>query len=368
MMPRIAGRSHCVVLIFAGLLLGAVCPPFLSAQEYTIGARDVLKVVVWGQDDLSRDYPVDQDGFVPFPLVGRVKAAGLTVQEFAGRLTELLGKDYLVNPQVSVSVKEYLSRKVHVLGEAERPGVFYLTGPTTILEILSRAGGLSKTAGKQLVLVRSQHRAGAEGTGNTILRLDLDKVQAGDATQNIRMENEDTIFIPKANSFFVLGEVKHPGTFPLDKEITALEAVTIAGGFNDKASPAGVKLIRRTSDGKQETISLDLSGPVSSDRSSKLQDGDTVVVPKGNAFFVFGEVKKPGAYQLERATTILEGITMAGGFTDKAAPGRTRVIRNTPAGQQSITVDVNDMIKRGRGSKAMLLQENDVVVVPESFF
>lgn len=368
MMPRIAGGSQRIVLILAGLLFGMICPSLLSAQEYTIGPRDVLKVAVWGQDDLSRDYPVDQDGFVPFPLVGRVKAAGLTVQEFAGRLTELLGKDYLVNPQVSVSVKDYLSRKVHVLGEAERPGLFYLTGPTTILEILSRAGGLSKTAGKQLVLVRSQRPAEGAGGGNTILRLDLDKVQAGDAAQNIRMQDEDTIFIPKANAFFVLGEVKNPGTFPLDKEITALEAVTIAGGFNDKAAPAGVKLIRRTPDGKQETVSLDLSGPVSSDRLAKIQDGDTVLVPKGNAFFVFGEVKKPGAYQLERATTILEGITMAGGFTDKAAPGRTRVIRSTPTGQQGITVDVNDIIKQGRGSKAMQLQENDVVVVPESFF
>ncbi len=368
MMARIADYVQRVLPILVGLLLGVACPAPSLAQEYTIGPRDVLKIIVWGQDDLTREYPVDQDGLVPFPLVGRVKAAGLTVREFAGRLTELLEKDYLVNPQVSVSVKEYLSRKVHVLGEAERPGLFYLTGSTTILEILSKAGGLSKMAGKQLVLVRSQPSAGGAGAGNTILRLDLDKVQAGDVAQNIRMEDEDTIFIPKANAFFVLGEVKTPGTFPLDKEITALEAVIIAGGFNEKAAPTGVKLIRRTPDGKQETVSLDLSGPVSSDRLARIQDGDTVLVPRGNAFFVFGEVKKPGAYQLERATTILEGITMAGGFTDKAAPGRTRVIRSTPTGQQGITVDVNDIIKRGPGTKAMQLQENDVVVVPESFF
>ena len=64
-----------------------------------------------------------------------------------------------------------------------------------------------------------------------------------------------------------------------------------------------------------------------------VQEGDTVYVPKGNTFFVFGEVKKPGAYQLDRDTNILEGITIAGGFTDKAAPGRARVIRNTPTGQ-----------------------------------
>src|SRR3989442_1682386 len=269
MMPRVADRAQRVLPILVGLLLGVACPALAFAQEYTIGPRDVLKITVWGQEDLTREYPVDQDGFVPFPLVGRVKAGGLTVREFAVRLTELLEKDYLVNPQVSVSVKEYLSRKVHVLGEAERPGLFYLTGPTTILEILSKAGGLSKTAGKQLVLVRSQPAAAGAGARNTIPRPDLDKGQGGDARPDKPPE---------------------------------------------------------------------------------------------------GEVRKPGAYQLDRATTILEGITMAGGFTDKAAPGRTRVIRSTATGQQGITVDVNDIIKRGQGSKAMQLQENDVVVVPESFF
>ncbi len=364
----------CTLWFLVGVCLGL---PFsflasaqdASAQGYTIGPRDVLKITVWGHDDLSKDYPVDPDGFVPFPLVGRVKADGLTTREFAARLRELLEKDYLVNPQVIVSVKEYLSKKVHVLGEAERPGLFYLTGPTTLLEILSKAGGLSKTAGKQLVLLRN-HRptSGGTSTGNAILRLNLAKIQAGDASENIRLEDEDTIFVPKAQAFFVLGEVKNAGTFPLEKETSVLEAVTIAGGFNDRAAPSGVKLIRRTPDGKQETLSLDLSGPIPRDKAFRIQDGDTVLVPKGNTFFVFGEVKRPGAYQLDKETSILEGITIAGGFTDKAAPARTRVIRNAPTGQQVLNIDMNDIIKRGQREKAISLQENDVVVVPESFF
>src|SRR5262249_53081920 len=77
------------------------------AQEYQIRAGDVLKITVWGQDDLSREYPVDDDGFVPFPLIGRIKASGLTPKNFASSLTQALEKDYLVNPQVIVSVKEY---------------------------------------------------------------------------------------------------------------------------------------------------------------------------------------------------------------------------------------------------------------------
>lgn len=343
--------------------------PRASGQEYTIGPRDVLKITVWGQEDLSKEYPVDADGFVPFPLVGRVRASGQTTKGFATRLRELLEKDYLVDPQVIVSVKEYLSQKVHVLGEAGRPGLFYLTGPTMLLEILSKAGGVSRTAGKELILVR-RHRSNPGGIadGSTILRMSLTKIQAGDAKENIFVEDEDTIFVPKSQAFFVLGEVKSAGTFPLDKPTSVLEAITIAGGYNDKAAPSGVKVIRKTPEGKQESISLDLSGSIPRDRDFKIQDGDSVLVPKGNTFFVFGEVRRPGAYQLEKETTILEGITVAGGFTDKAAPARTRVIRNTPKGPQIINVDMNDIVKRGQRDKAIALQENDVVVVPESFF
>jgi polysaccharide export outer membrane protein len=176
------------------------------------------------------------------------------------------------------------------------------------------------------------------------------------------------MFVPKASAFFVLGEVNKPGTFPLDKEISVLEAVTLAGGFSGTAAPSGAKVLRRTAEGKQETISIDLSGAVPRDKNIRIEDGDTVMVPKGNTFFVFGEVKKPGAYQLDKETNVLEGITIAGGFTDKAAPGRTRVIRTTDRGQQTISVDMNDIIRRGQREKAIRLLENDVIVVPESFF
>lgn len=357
-------------LTLLSLLLAALAPAAAQAQEYTIGPGDVLKIVVWGQDDLSRDYPVTRDGNVPFPLLGQVRAVGLTTTQLAQSLHDLLEKDYLVNPQVIVSVKEFLSAKVHVLGEAEKPGLFYLTGPTTLLEILSKAGGLSKSAGKELILVRAakDSKNVGSGAGSTILRMDLRKIQAGDVKENITLDNDDTIFVPKAQAFFVLGEVKSPGTFPLDKDTTVLEAVTIAGGYSEKAAASGVKVLRRAADGRQDTISLDLSGPVPKDKGFKLQEGDTVVVPKGNTFFVFGEVKKPGSYQLDKETNVLEGITIAGGFTDKAAPGRTRVIRTTVKGQETINVDINDIVKRGQRDKAIRIYENDVIVVPESFF
>jgi len=346
----------------AALVLALTCAP-TPAQEYTIGPGDILKIVVWGHEDLSREYPVTMEGYVPFPLIGRVKAIGLTTTQLARSLRDLLEKDYLVNPQVIVAVKEFLSRKVQVLGEAEKPGLFYLTGPTTLVEILSKAGGLSKNAGKELVLVRTER-----GAGSVILRMDLRNIQAGDTKENIELENGDTIFVPKAQAFYVLGEVKKPGTFALDRETSVLEGITLAEGFGEKAAPSGVKILRRSPDGRQQTIALDLSGSVPKDKDFRLRDGDSIIVPKGNTFFVFGQVKKPGSYQLDKETNVLEGITIAGGFTEKAAPGRTRVIRTTTKGQQTINVDINDLVKRGERDRALRLLENDVIVVPESFF
>jgi polysaccharide biosynthesis/export protein len=270
--------------LVAGLVLSVWMPAGAWGQEYTIGPRDVLGITVWGQADLSRDYTVDPDGFAPFPLVGRIMAAGRSPKELAAHLTEVLGKDYLVNPQVIVTVKEYLSQKVQVLGTAERPGAYYLTGPTTLLDVLSRAGGFAATAGKQVLLVRNHGPSDGPGA---VLRLSLDKIQAGDPSENARVQSEDIVIVTKAQAY---------------------------------------------------------------------------------SYFVFGEVRKPGAYPFDKETNILEGITVAGGFTDKAAPGRTRVIRSTPQGQQVIEVDMNDILRRGREARGVMLQESDVVVVPESFF
>ncbi len=275
-------------LLLTALLL-AVGPGALApAEEDVIGSRDVLKVTGCGQYDLSKEYPVDPDGYAAIPLVGRVMAAGLTPTAFAAALRTALEKDYLVNPQVLVSVKEFQSQKVHVNGEADKPGVYYLQGPTTVRDVLSRAGGLSKTAGTQVLLVRGDDGKGATGQAGapTTRRLDVARVMSGDTSENVAV-----------------------------------------------------------------------------------MDGDSIVIPKGNTFFVFGEVKKPGAYPLDKETNILEGITLAGGFTDKASPGRVRVIRSTAAGgQEVISVDMNDVIKRGQRDRAISLRENDVVVVPESFF
>jgi polysaccharide export outer membrane protein len=371
---RIPGRIWDILILagLLGLILLARSGSGAAAEGYRIGPSDVLKIMVWGHEDLSRLAVVAADGRMPFPLIGDVQASGLTPTELEGRMRELLGKDYLVDPQVSVSVQEYRSQKVFVLGEAEKPGTYPLTGRTTLLDVLSQAGGPGKVAARQVVIVRFPKSEGpvTPGTaGSTTLRLNLKKLLDGDASENLVLENGDTIYIPKQTSFFVLGEVKKPGAFALEKETSALEALTLAGGFTERAAPSMAKVLRKRADGNQETIAIDLGGADPRARQFLLMEGDTILVPTGNSFYVMGEVKKPGAYQLEQAATAIEGIALAGGFTDKAAPNRTKIIRTHRDGrQETFVVDLNDVIKRGRKDKDVPLLANDVLVVPESYF
>jgi polysaccharide export outer membrane protein len=355
-------------------LVGSVLAHSVLAQtpEYRIGPGDLLRITVAGHDDLTRSLAVSPDGTIAFPLIGTVRAAARTAGELAGELRELLGKDYLVDPKVAVAVQEYRSQRVFVLGEVEKPGAYFLTGQTRLIDIVSQAGGPAKTAGLEVQLIRGLRTDGpaAPGTaGSTTTRVSLRKLLDGDPTDNLLLQPGDTIFIPKAASFFVQGEVRKPGAYPLEKETSVLEALTIAGGLTDRAAPGSGAVLRRTPGGVQERLALDLSGADPRAREVMLRDGDTVVVPAGNTFYVLGEVRRPGAYQLDQAGTVLEGVALAGGFTEKAAPGRVRLIRNHKSGrQESITVDLNEVIKRGRKDKDLPLTPNDVIVVPESYF
>ena len=204
----------------------------------------------------GRDVPVPSDRRCPR---GRAHAGAVETL-----LRDLLGKDYLVNPQVSVSVQDYRSQRVFVLGEVEKPGTYAMTGQTTLLDVLSQAGGPSKNAGRQVVVVRFPASEGPVipgAAGSVTLRANLKRLLDGDGGENITLQNGDTVFVPKLTSFFVLGEVLRQGAYAMEKETSALEAVTLAGGFTDRAAPSGAKILRKGPDGAQDTIEIDLTDP-----------------------------------------------------------------------------------------------------------
>ena len=284
------GARFLRVLLMAALTVAASVAPAV-AQDYLLGAPDVLKVTVWGHEDLSREYVIDHDGTIDFPLLGHVKAAGRTARALAADLRKALEKDYLVNPQVNVTVREYLSKKVQILGEAEHPGVFYLSGPTRLVEVLAKAGGVTKNAGTKILLVRSVRQT-PETVESLVVPVDLAKLQAGDMTGNVLLQEDDAILVPaaaavtEAGMVFVFGAVKSPGGYPLKQNMSVLEAVTLAGGFTHFAFPNNTRLIRQTAGG-QETVMVRLEDLFKGGRAAtppKLKENDMIVVPDGRLF------------------------------------------------------------------------------------
>jgi polysaccharide export outer membrane protein len=362
---RSIGARHLLWALAVVMFSVGVAAAQSAGNDYRIGPKDVLKVTVWGHDDLSRSVSVSTDGTVIFPLVGEVRAAGLTASQLEERLRALLGRDYLVDPQVSVAVQEYRSQRVFVFGEVVRPGIYMLSGQSTLLDILSQAGGPSATAGREVVVVRlprSEGPAVPGAAGSETFRVSLRKLLAGGPTENLAIQDGDSVYVPKATAFFVLGEVLRQGSYVIDKDTSALEAITLAGGFTDRAAPAGARILRKMPDGSQQTIDVNLSGSDPRAREILLAEGDTLIVPKGNAFFVSGEVRKPGAYQLESSTTAFTALTLAGGFTEKAAQSAAKLIRRLPSGGEEIVV--LDLSGSDRRAQEFPLKDGDTLVVP----
>jgi polysaccharide export outer membrane protein len=255
-----------------------VVTPQGRMEEYKVGPEDVLQINVWGHEDLSREVQVSQTGDFNYPLIGSVKAAGLTVAQLEKEITGRLAEGYVVNPQVTVTVKEYRSKKVFVMGEVARPGIYPLTGPTTVMELLTKAGGPTNNAGAEILVIRprepsrrSSPTTVEEADSGEIIRLSIRAIERGDISQNIKLVNGDTVIIPKAKYFFVFGEVNRTGKFKYEEGLTVLKAITLAGGITEKAAARRTKIIR-----EKEGVRVEIPAKM----SDIVLPNDIIVVPE----------------------------------------------------------------------------------------
>ena len=202
------------------------------SPEYRVGPGDVLEVEVFGNPDLSRIPTVQTNGMVALPLLGEVLVAGLTLPEVKASLTALLARDFLVNPQLDVRVKEYQSQFVTVLGEVSMPGRRPLRGgQTRFIDVLVEAGGLTPRASGELVLSR------ADGTfedGTRTMRVQLGaQVLTPDEERRLQLSLRAGDIITASPKYYVTveGEVVRPGRYVLDTALTVSGAISSAGGL-----------------------------------------------------------------------------------------------------------------------------------------
>jgi polysaccharide export outer membrane protein len=270
-------------LSLAGSGLQAGAPPSVEVQQksgnYVIGPQDVLTITVWDQADLSGKFTVESDGSFSFPLVGRIKAAGLTLRDFETELKRRLADGYFKNPQVSVAVDEYRSQRIFVVGEVRTPGSYPLTGDMSLIEALARAGSTTPSASGEVLIVHPPTGKISDGpllpnqvADAEVIRVDLKRLQEGGLTQNYPLRDGDTVFVPRAETIYVFGQVKNPGAYALQsKDTTLLQALSLAGGVTDRGAINRVKIIRVVA-GKMTEVKAKLTDIV--------KPGDTVVVPE----------------------------------------------------------------------------------------
>jgi polysaccharide export outer membrane protein len=251
-----------------------------SRGEYVIGAQDVLTVTVWDSPDLSGKFTVEADGSFTFPLIGRVKAGGLTLRQFEAELKKKLADGYFKNPQVSVAVETYRSQRIFIVGEVRNPGTYQLTGDMTLIEAIARAGSTTPGAAPEAIVVRAPAGKPTDGPtlpGQKADEADTEKVnlrdlQSGVLSQNVALRDGDTIFVPRAESIYVFGQVKSPGAYALQSvETTVLQALSLAGGVTDRGATNRIKIMRVVK-GEKVEIKVKLTDLV--------QPGDTIIVPE----------------------------------------------------------------------------------------
>lgn len=344
-----------------------------SASVYLIHPGDKLMIQVYRESDLSGAFVVNGYGKINYPLLGDIHVSGLTLDDLKEYLTEALGKDYLVDPQVEITFAESPSKSVSILGQVTNPGNYVLDTNLTLVRLISKVGGFTIYASTNNVKIL---RRGPDDTKRH-LQADVGKIMTGESP-DVPLLPGDMVFVDKEEDFrdkiILLGQVQKPGNYTLTEELTLVRLISLAGGLLPDSSTSNVRITRRSADGTDASMITDM-GKILEGRQEdvRLQANDIIYVEKaesaGAAVSVLGHVQKPGNYNYATGMTIIRLISQAGGFTQLAAPNRVRLVRwsNRERNQRtSIQVDVN-RIMDGSGADVEL-QAGDLVVVPESLF
>lgn len=269
-MRGLVARTSLAFVAYA--LCACLAARVVLGQEFSIGEGDLLRITVYDNPDLTTEVRVGGDGKITFPLIGDVQVNGLTVTAVQGKIAAELRNGLIRKPEVAVFIKEYRSKKVTALGEFAKPGLIELRGNATLMEVISDAGGVTQNAGDLLVIKRKVVAAGAATQEDQTITVPLNALLEGQqASENVMMADGDSIYAPRAAFVYVSGAIKSPGIYKMSPGLTVLKAITLAGGFTQRAAKGRVGVIRKNGSG-QTTL------PVKMD--DLMLPEDVIVVPE----------------------------------------------------------------------------------------
>jgi polysaccharide biosynthesis/export protein len=244
-------------------IIGAVVPGWALAAGRVLTPQDSISIKVVNQPDMDTTTRVETDGTISFPYVGRIRAAGLSEDQLAHAIErQLASRQIVTDPHVLVDITSF-GTQASVQGQVGVPGVYTLDRPTNLTQLLSRAGGLRDAALGGTMSVR--HAGGA------IQKFDSKDVQAGRGPgANLRIGNNDEVFVDLAPFYYIYGYVGHTGEFPLLRPLTVQQAISIGGGLAVLGSEWRIKIKRMSGNGQTYEVPASLDDQV--------EAGDTIIV------------------------------------------------------------------------------------------
>jgi polysaccharide biosynthesis/export protein len=268
-----------------------------ASSDYRLGPEDLVEITIFnipesmnlerGVTPRTNTVRVSHQGQISLPLIGEMNVKGFTALGLEKKLRDAYD-NYIYNPQVGVLIREFRQR-ISVIGAVQKPGVFELTGPKSVIEMLAMAGGVSEKAGAQVHI----YRQGANGGETHVIDLTVLANSAGlinannSAMINIPVEPGDMINVPEAGMFFVDGAVRKPGSYPLGRRYSLSQALATAGGVDPELNSNDISIFRRQAPGKVQTIALNLTEVMSgSIADPDIRPDDVIVVPTNTAKFI----------------------------------------------------------------------------------
>jgi len=296
--PRPAqDASSAVNEINKSLSLAAASGSSNSTLDYRLGPDDLIQITIYNiPEQEARATPrtvilrVSHQGAIVVPLAGELNVKGMTVADVQQELAKRYSK-YIRNPQIGVMVTEYRQR-VSVMGAVQKPGVFELTGPKTVIDMLALAGGVTERAGNQVHVYRQDEKGNRQSMvidlmvlANNTLAVSGQNFQA----VNMPVQAGDVVNVPQSGMFFVDGAVGKPGSYPLGRNYTLSQALATAGGVDRELADYGaVTINRRHSPERMEAIPVDLNSVMAGTANDpQIQADDVILVPQsGFKYFV----------------------------------------------------------------------------------
>lgn len=264
-------------VLYTAALIALTLVPGLSISQTssstTLGPGDVVRISVYGLPDLSTLTRIDDAGNISFPLLGSVTLQNRTTTEAEKHIAELLESGGIVrNAQVTLFLEERNTRDVGtvtILGKVGRPGKYPLQGDTgtgvaSIVDLLATAGGTSDDAADHIFLMRPSD------SGYVRSRIDLiQMVQLGELSNDQALVSGDVVLVPATDVFYIYGQVRRPGRYPLERDMTVMQALSVASGITDIGNENGILLRRREGSSSSE-IDVEITTP--------LRSGDVIYV------------------------------------------------------------------------------------------